>query len=157
MYALSWAQRQRVERAAHNITLIDHAEDDEGDTWIVQGSTGSYKVQIDIEGRITCDCPDSQTRCVHANCICKHCCFVCLHVLGMDPSALPAHPPHCIFTSALPRPVPEPRNDECTICFDTLQERSLVVCEHCRNALHTQCYSRWRKRTCPSCRQSMRA
>lgn len=47
-------------------------------------------------------------------------------------------------------PLYEP--SECCICLEPIWSHA-TWCLHCEQSIHTACLARWKKKTCPLCRQ----
>ena len=101
----------------------------------------------------SCECMDFVMR----KCICKHALLLYSRVAGYTKRPIPDYTD---FDKRLVEKiqsdkanVTEKRNDDCHVCFQAIEENP-KVCETCNNAIHDECWKRWKKfnNSCPICR-----
>lgn len=91
-------QKIRLDRIyTQPLYLIEQQSENDSFVFQISGSTANlYTVKInseipEINELICCNCPDSSSWAFHAGVKCKHCCFVWIKVLGLDPELLDSY------------------------------------------------------------------
>lgn len=172
-------KNDRIDRAnTQRIFLLDYifVESDNVAKFLVRGNSGTdYDVVIDDDNDIECSCPDFQRR----KKFCKHCYFLVLKVLQtkQDSENLWALAVEKISKNQINSYQPddykkeketssekvarkEYKDRDCPICFEALEEGTLLYCDYvCGNPVHQICFWQWKSSkktaTCVYCRGKM--
>ena len=159
----------RIERALKQPIYLLSADHEEPNEWVfqVQGFSGNhYTVNINSE-ECNCTCPDYTQR----HNICKHVFFIigriaqdqnCLlkfnksvNIFDIKPDLTQILKKRLVGRLGNVEVVAETeksRNDfeDCCICFeDVIGNNTNFQCFQCKQYIHKQCITKWKKNTCP--------
>lgn len=164
----------KKERGVGQSMYLIEAKRKGGDTdgWVfrVEGATGQlYRVEL-VSRMCSCTCADFK----HHQTVCKHIyfivgrvarCTLVMRAMTSDPFdfKMTKELDNAITASTAGERTPAPvtgseeEEDECSICFESVDGVGQVECDHCHNGFHMECMARWwanKKTTCPLCRGS---
>jgi hypothetical protein len=139
---------QRLKRT-NQIRLISIDED----SYKVYGSTGKIYT-IHLNPSINCNCIDFKK---NKGAYCKHIYFIFLRLYKFIPDRMYTSEECQEFHKCINCSQEEPRNEECSICFEDL--KNIFLCKTCKHGFHNSCIHEMmkvsKKNCCPMCRSDL--
>lgn len=146
--------KQKIQRAkTEKMYLLSQMSTDDfvASHFIVEGSKGTeYKIVFDNSG-VKCTCPSFTFN--HK--ICKHIYFIINRVCKLDfdtdskdTNVFEMYPDILNILSNLTKKtdaVAVGPNEDCCICYDSMNETAVVTCMVCKNCIHDSCMKVWSK------------
>lgn len=128
-------------------------------TFDIQGNSDNiYKTYISDKIH-TCSCPDFKLRGIR----CKHILFVIIRIandaytfseIDNEKNIYDINPAFDILLEHRVMVKKSTIDDDCVICYESMNNTFTKECSTCKNTFHTTCISKWTRinNTCPLCR-----
>ncbi len=157
--------KQKIQRAkTEKMYLLSHSNVENTTHFIVEGSKGiEYKIILDNSG-VKCNCPSftfNHKICKHIYFIINRVCKLDFETDSKDINIFEIFPNILNILSNLTKNTDEVAgpNEDCCICYDSMNGISVVTCTVCKNCIHASCMKIWSKSrskhveiACPLCR-----
>lgn len=153
-------KNQKIQRAkTEKMYLLSHLNEENATRFIVEGSKCiEYKIVFDNSG-VKCTCPSF----IFNHKICKHIYFIINRVCKLefdidskDTNVFEIFPNLLNILSNLIKIDASGPNEDCCICYDSMNGILVVTCTVCKNCIHDTCMKIWSKSkkevVCPLCR-----